>query len=709
MQKKCVIFMILKKGTHMLSFPYPPIFQEKDTDYLCFTDIEGLHSKFWTIEFILEWSNFRLEEIIRPYQKSCELLPNQIQTGPFFETNANDESLVTLPSLEEIPDITFLPDKLVPTRGADGCYLYQRNPVRKNRPFLLTIGVPVSNQIKTIGRCLEHIKPLLTGLNAELLVINTGSTDGTLSVCRNYHARIIQYPWCDNMSAVRNTGIFHARGEWYLSIDDDEWFEDVNAVLDFFRLGYYKEYDTATYIQRNYNTAAGDTYSDVHTLRMAKITPGLHFEGRIHDALMVSGKGKNYALPSYVHHYGFIKDNREKARAKYIRNASLLLYDLYEYPDRLRYNYQLAKELNAAMYYKEAAAFFLRGMSIEKEEPNAYFGKNHAVYYLAALYNAEDKNFFVRATFLPKYPFTVAEKAFCHYMKAELALKFRHPPEKILEEISQYRILCKEFGEAGDDVMLLTNLGLEVCTNAIYGINMQAAAFCAFCRAGNVHGAVTELEQLPIGKLTDYQRIFCQDIILGEDEVFDVVLGRLTSFQAEFLLSELLDVLLESLREEELRERQLGRMSKVLRLLSIQGIEDYARQLSKKGTRGEEAFLSYALEMDSENQPLQLLFLASYVLKRNFLDKKMEQDRMELFLQYMMVLGRYAAQYYRPELLDEMENAAIPGEIRAAYEVSIVLTATTINKELIGHLRRALKAFPGFKKEIQCMADILGK
>lgn len=84
MQKKGVIFMILKKGTHMLSFPYPPIFQEKDTDYLCFTDIEGLHSKFWTIEFILEWSNFRLEEIIHPYQKSCELLPNQIQTGPSF-------------------------------------------------------------------------------------------------------------------------------------------------------------------------------------------------------------------------------------------------------------------------------------------------------------------------------------------------------------------------------------------------------------------------------------------------------------------------------------------------------------------------------------------------------------------------------------------------------------------------------------------------
>ncbi len=192
--------------------------------------------------------------------------------------------------------------------------------------MLLTIGVPVSNQIDTIDMCLSHVRPLLDELDAELVVIDTGSTDGTIEVCKSYGARIFQFPWCDNMSAVRNEAMYHARGEWYLSIDDDEWFEDVEDILGFFQSGMYRKCDTATYIQRNYQVKSGKLYNDNHTLRMARITPELHFEGRIHDYMIVPKKARNCQLFSYSHHYGFITDDREKARKKYIRNATILLY-----------------------------------------------------------------------------------------------------------------------------------------------------------------------------------------------------------------------------------------------------------------------------------------------------------------------------------------------------------------------------------------------
>lgn len=111
-----------------------------------------------------------------------------------------------------------------------------------------------------------------------------------------------------------------------MSIDDDEWFEDVEEILRFFKSGEYRKYGYATYIQRNYMDSEGTKINDIHTPRMALITPELHFEGRIHDALNVGGECRHFS--SYAHHYGFVNDRPEKMQAKFQRNVSVLVQDV---------------------------------------------------------------------------------------------------------------------------------------------------------------------------------------------------------------------------------------------------------------------------------------------------------------------------------------------------------------------------------------------
>ncbi len=228
-------------------------------------------------------------------------------------------------------------------------------------PLLLTIGVPVSNQIGTIRRCLEGIKPILDAVPSELLVVDTGSKDGTVEVCGEFGARVVAFPWINDMSAARNAGVRNARGMWYLSIDDDEWFEDASDIIAFFNdPRKYGSYDALQYLQVNYLDDFGKDSVQHYTRRCARMTPGLHFEGRIHDALADGAKGsafRDYFAKDGAKHYGFSKTDAEAGRAKFRRNLAPLKCDLAQFPYDARYAIQICNEYFVQNRYADGYPF----------------------------------------------------------------------------------------------------------------------------------------------------------------------------------------------------------------------------------------------------------------------------------------------------------------------------------------------------------------
>lgn len=81
----------------------------------------------------------------------------------------------------------------------------------------LCVVVLTYNEEKNIGDCLESIKSL-----EHVFVVDSGSTDGTLEICRSYGVEVVQHPYVNHASqwqwALENLPI---KSTWVLALDAD--------------------------------------------------------------------------------------------------------------------------------------------------------------------------------------------------------------------------------------------------------------------------------------------------------------------------------------------------------------------------------------------------------------------------------------------------------------------------------------------------------
>ena len=199
----------------------------------------------------------------------------------------------------------------------------------------LTISILASNRKDTIPKCLESIKPLLEKVDSELIVTDTGCDEDLLEIIRKYTDKIVRFQWCKDFAAARNVGLNMARGQWFMYIDDDEWFEDVSEIIAFFNSEEEKEYDCANYIQRNYYSKEGTEYGEWVAGRIFRIFNNTKFVGKIHEYVPFNPYKMKH-LSSYVHHYGYVYETDEQRLAHSERNITLLEKEIEDNPTDAR-------------------------------------------------------------------------------------------------------------------------------------------------------------------------------------------------------------------------------------------------------------------------------------------------------------------------------------------------------------------------------------
>lgn len=92
-----------------------------------------------------------------------------------------------------------------------------------------SVIIPVYNAAKTVRRCLDSLLGQL-GEDAEILLINDGSTDESGEICRDYAQQYDCVRYCEKenggVSSARNMGLDMACGEYVLFVDSDDYVTD---------------------------------------------------------------------------------------------------------------------------------------------------------------------------------------------------------------------------------------------------------------------------------------------------------------------------------------------------------------------------------------------------------------------------------------------------------------------------------------------------
>lgn len=237
--------------------------------------------------------------------------------------------------------------------------------------MVLSIGMIVKNEEKHLRKCLEALQPIITQVESELIIADTGSTDNTVEIAREYTPLVFEIDWNDNFAEARNHTIRKAKGEWFMFLDADEVFADTEDLINFFNSGDYKNYGYATHFIRN--LVGGGRYELSIPTRLFKKNRNTKFGGIIHEYIPLQPPRKD--LNSYSIHTGYLFETDPELRMrKHERNIALLLKLYHRDPLDVRNIAHIANDYYAVGNTEEQKRFLDIGFEYLKNQPdNPYF------------------------------------------------------------------------------------------------------------------------------------------------------------------------------------------------------------------------------------------------------------------------------------------------------------------------------------------------
>ncbi|MGN0941337.1 MAG: glycosyltransferase [Selenomonadaceae bacterium] len=138
----------------------------------------------------------------------------------------------------------------------------------------------------------------------EIVVVDTGSTDGTDDIAAKLVARVERFSWRDDFAAARNFAIEHVHGDWIVGLDADESIDDESAQKIKETI---QEYDKKrkklgmvfrwVNLDRDNNMSIKNVGNVMRAYRRMRT---LRFSGAVHEMLMAGGRPLDEAEIAFV-------------------------------------------------------------------------------------------------------------------------------------------------------------------------------------------------------------------------------------------------------------------------------------------------------------------------------------------------------------------------------------------------------------------------
>lgn len=211
------------------------------------------------------------------------------------------------------------------------------------RPVLSISLLCSGRNREEMTKCLDSLMTIRTRMSSEIVVVDTGCGPDTKPLLGRYADKVVEFTWCDDFAKARNAGLKECTGEWFMFIDDDEQFENTDAIVDFFNSGEYRKYDKAEYIIRNFINSEKTAYADVWLPRIVRHTDELHFHGKIHEFLTPVGENSK-KITCIALHSGYQFPTKADLYKKAQRNIPPLLEMMKKEPNAGIWRAQLIQE-----------------------------------------------------------------------------------------------------------------------------------------------------------------------------------------------------------------------------------------------------------------------------------------------------------------------------------------------------------------------------
>ncbi|HEX3624933.1 MAG TPA: glycosyltransferase [Verrucomicrobiae bacterium] len=235
----------------------------------------------------------------------------------------------------------------------------------KTKVQSLSVCLIAKNEEKFLAQCLKSIRDVAK----QLIVVDTGSSDRTIEIAKEFGAEVYSHDWNDDFSAARNVALEHATGDWILILDADE--ELVAAQH--------------TKLQSDINNAGVIAYrlplvnagqeaeGQSYVPRLFRNVPGAFFAGRIHEQVFPSllPLCKSWGLKTAmgfarILHHGYSK---ETAAGKIARNLPLLRRACEENPRDMNLVMNLGLELVRSDNLAEGIEKYREAFTLMSELP----------------------------------------------------------------------------------------------------------------------------------------------------------------------------------------------------------------------------------------------------------------------------------------------------------------------------------------------------
>lgn len=206
--------------------------------------------------------------------------------------------------------------------------LRKKLPRRKTAEPTISLNLIAKDEEGFIEDCLRSV----SGVVDEVVVVDTGSSDGTPRIARSLGAQVYPFEWCDDFAAARNHGLKHCRGDWILTLDADEAL-DPKTKNEIRRSIARRKVDLWYLRVLNLfpdGSPGGKSGSEVRLARLYRRVPGMRYVGRIHEQLdhnlpaAIAGHSK-----ARIFHRGYDPEVM-LAKGKQARNTRLLELALQE-------------------------------------------------------------------------------------------------------------------------------------------------------------------------------------------------------------------------------------------------------------------------------------------------------------------------------------------------------------------------------------------